>query len=410
MGGRIRAGVHALAYEVYGAIGEEIRIINEGKHTQQLLLKRTGVSLMAVPQETIWEIDPHTQAKHEILRRYLGAWFPILSRFNGRIVYIDGFSGPGRYKGGEPGSPLVALNVALTHRERLEGEVTFLFIDGRPDRIEHLERELATLSLPSHFSISAETGIFHEKLGAIIDYLEENNLQLAPTFAFIDPFGFRGIPFSLVERLLRHSKTEAFITFMVDSINRFVEHPNDQVVQHIVDAFGTTEVVDIVCEPGGRVGALRMLYQRQLERIAKFVRYFEMRNADNRTIYYLFFATNHPLGHAKMKEAFWRIDATGRFRFSDATNPGQLVLFELDPSNTLAETLGQKYVRQTVTVEQIELFIVNQTPFLGKHMRSALKILESNRQITVRPWRADGNKRRAGTFPKEVVVAFQGVP
>ena len=64
---------------------------------------------MAVPKETVWGIDPHTQAKHEILRRYLGAWFPILSRYNDRIVYIDGFSGPGRYKGGDPGSPFVAL-------------------------------------------------------------------------------------------------------------------------------------------------------------------------------------------------------------------------------------------------------------------------------------------------------------
>ena len=26
-----------------------------------------------------WSIPPHTQAKHEILRYYLGAWFPILA-------------------------------------------------------------------------------------------------------------------------------------------------------------------------------------------------------------------------------------------------------------------------------------------------------------------------------------------
>jgi hypothetical protein len=33
---------------------------------------------MAKPNETLWEIEPHTKAKHEILQRYLGAWFPIL--------------------------------------------------------------------------------------------------------------------------------------------------------------------------------------------------------------------------------------------------------------------------------------------------------------------------------------------
>jgi len=50
---------------------------------------------MATPKETLWEIDPHTKAKHEILRRYLNAWFPILNSWNNRIIYIDGFSGPG---------------------------------------------------------------------------------------------------------------------------------------------------------------------------------------------------------------------------------------------------------------------------------------------------------------------------
>jgi len=53
---------------------------------------------MATPKETLWELDPHTKAKHEILGRYLAAWFPILGTYHSRIVYVDGFSGPGRYK------------------------------------------------------------------------------------------------------------------------------------------------------------------------------------------------------------------------------------------------------------------------------------------------------------------------
>jgi three-Cys-motif partner protein len=64
---------------------------------------------MAKPTETLWEIEPHTKAKHEILRRYLGAWFPILGSKIPKIVYIDGFCGPGRYKGGEEGSPIIAI-------------------------------------------------------------------------------------------------------------------------------------------------------------------------------------------------------------------------------------------------------------------------------------------------------------
>jgi three-Cys-motif partner protein len=61
---------------------------------------------MAAPKQTIWKLEPHTRAKHEILKRYLQAWMIILSQ--GRfpeILYIDGFAGPGEYEGGKPDLP-----------------------------------------------------------------------------------------------------------------------------------------------------------------------------------------------------------------------------------------------------------------------------------------------------------------
>ncbi|GAI63170.1 unnamed protein product, partial [marine sediment metagenome] len=38
-----------------------------------------------------WPLEPHTKAKHEILKRYLYAWFPILASSHRRILYVDGF-------------------------------------------------------------------------------------------------------------------------------------------------------------------------------------------------------------------------------------------------------------------------------------------------------------------------------
>ena len=62
-------------------------------------------------ETTVWELEDHTAAKHEILRRYLAAWFPILSSsgYNRRGLFIDGFAGPGIYSKGELGSPIIAL-------------------------------------------------------------------------------------------------------------------------------------------------------------------------------------------------------------------------------------------------------------------------------------------------------------
>jgi hypothetical protein len=32
-----------------------------------------------------WVMAPHTRAKHQILQKYLAAWYPILTRWNGEI-------------------------------------------------------------------------------------------------------------------------------------------------------------------------------------------------------------------------------------------------------------------------------------------------------------------------------------
>ena len=57
-----------------------------------------------------------------------------------------------------------------------------------------------------------------------------------------------------------------------------------------------------------------------------------MSNERDVTDYYLFYATNELLGLKKMKEAMWKADESGEFRFSDATDPNQLVLFEKAPN------------------------------------------------------------------------------
>jgi three-Cys-motif partner protein len=362
---------------------------------------------MPVPIETLWEIEPHTKAKHEILRRYLGAWFGILGNNNNRIVYLDGFCGPGRYKGGEDGSPVIALKLALNRYDRQRiNEVTFVFIDGRQDRISHLENEIKKLPIPQSFHISTNVNQFEDTLSGILDYLDTKGAKIAPTFAFIDPFGFKGAPYRLIQRLLKNSKTEIFINIMVDSINRFVEHPDPQITQHIIDLFGTVNVMQIIQGDGDRIQKLRDLYQVQLKKCAKFVRYFEMKDDHDRAIYYLFFATNNRLGHLKMKETFWKVDPSAGFRFSDATNPSQLVLFDVDPSFSIAIELAQKFHRLKVIVGDLKLYVEDKTPYTSSQMKKALRYLEDQGNITIESCKKSGEKRIKHTFTNDVILTF----
>ncbi|RLC69460.1 MAG: hypothetical protein DRI81_20440 [Chloroflexi bacterium] len=302
---------------------------------------------------------------------------------------------------------MVALEEALKHNNRLaSNQLVFLFMDERSDRIAHLKNELQGFNLPGNFLVHAVTGQFENEIANLLDRLASSGAQLAPTFAFIDPFGFKGLPFSLVRQLLENSKTEVFVNVMVDAINRFLEHPDLQTRQHIVELFGTQRVLQIAQRPCNRIAELRLLYQEQLSTCARFVRYFEMRDRHNRTIYYLFFASNHPLGHVKIKEAFWKIDPSSGFRFSDATNPNQLVLFEVDETSKLTTDLTKAFANQRVTVEEIIKYVEDETPFITTHMRRALRLLEEENKITVAEYKLNGKKRRKNTYPKDAVVEF----
>jgi three-Cys-motif partner protein len=362
---------------------------------------------MTKPSETLWEMEPHTKAKHEILRSYLGAWFPILGSKIPRIVYIDGFCGPGKYLGGEDGSPIIALKEAIKQSVLANSKVTFLFIDERADRIGHLENELSLLNVPSNFHVYPRINEFESSITEILDDLQRSGQHLAPTFAFIDPFGFKGAPFSLIKRLLNNPRTEVFVNIMIEFVNRFADHPTPAVQQHIKDLLGASETeISEVVNSQDRKLAFRQLYQEKLHKHAKFVRFFEMYDGKNNLIYYLFFASNHRLGHKKMKEAFWKVNGQDGFKFSDRTDPNQPVLFELDPSVDLAEELKKHFSGTTQSSENVITFVEDETAYTESQVKKALVHLESNNEILVEKTKTDGKKRIKYKFPNGVVIHF----
>ena len=120
--------------------------------------------------------------------------------------------------------------------------------------------------------------------------------------------------------------------------------------------------------------------QLKHEAKAKYVRSFEMRNNKDVVDYYLFYVTNNILGLEKMKEAMWKVDDSGEFSFSDATNPNQMVLFESKPDySSLTDMICDKFQGDTPTIVQIEEFVLSETPFVKSHYKvNVLKRLENS--------------------------------
>lgn len=361
---------------------------------------------MATPKETIWEIDPHTIAKHKILENYLKAWFPILCSHNSRVNYIDGFAGPGKYSKEEPGSPIIALEVAKNHTAKLTSQINFIFIEEDKKRADHLEGEIQKLALPNNFKYYLINGEFHTETIELLNHLDSDKKVLAPTFAFIDPFGFSGIPFNVVERLLAIPKVEVFITFMVDSINRFIG--DEKVGNHIVELFGSKDVEEIIKTSANRIEDLKKLYQSKLNEKSKYVRYFEMCDNNNRPIYDLFFGTNHELGLVRMKEAMWKVDEEGFYNFSDATNPEQILLFQNDYNDSILSLLKGKFgTSSKFDVSDIQDYIKIETPYLINHLNKTLRELEDKELIEIEKKKKDGKPRRKHTFPPDVILRIK---
>lgn len=354
---------------------------------------------MAVPLTTVWDIEPHTQAKHEILKRYLRAWLPILSQGGfPRLLYIDGFAGPGRYSRGEDGSPVIALKAALDLKAKIRADVKFLFVEKEKDRAQVLREIVDDLQLPPNFTVEVAGGKkFEEEFRRVMG--EFSNLP--PTFAFIDPFGWTGAPFDIVKEIMCHQSCEVLVTFMYEEINRFITHPDQE--ENFDIFFGTKEWRGIkeILSPQDRSRFLHGLYRRQLLNQAKvkFVRSFQMRNRNNSVDYYLFYATNSLMGLKKMKEAMWKVDETGEFFFSDATDENQMILFSKEPQlDQLKEMTVSIFSGKEATCGDVERFVLTETAFRETHYKKILKDMEMAVPPELEPIHPPVSRRR-GSFP-----------
>jgi hypothetical protein len=186
---------------------------------------------------------------------------------------------------------------------------------------------------------------------------------------------------------------------MYEEINRFIDH-RDQ-VNNFNSLFGNQiwQTCRELSKPNERRRCLHNAYLQQLQAVAKFVRSFEMRNRAGSTDYFLFYATNNIVGLKKMKEAMWKVDKSGEFSFSDATDPDQAVLFGDQPRyELLRKQIVDQFKGQEPTRGDIEDFVLAKTAFRDTHYKQhVLKLLELEDPPQIQIIGAPPNRRR-GTF------------
>ena len=358
----------------------------------------------------MWPLEPQTLGKHKVLEYYMQAWLPIMTRWNGRVLFIDAFAGPGEYSGGEPGSPVIALRALIDHSalNQIRSKVNYLFIEKEKPRSQHLEQVLGDLThqLPPNCNYRVINSTFDETLTDVLDDIDKQRAHLAPAFVMIDPFGVSETPMQTVARILDNPKSEVYISFMYEAINRFKEHPNFE--SPLDELFGCREWRQGMDLPDGneRKDFFYDLYRRQLKKNgAQYVVRFELYDRE-RLVYAIFFGTKNLDGCDKMKQAIWKVAPFGDFKFRGR----QLAQFTFGEAfvdfGLLQTTLHDQFASKGwQDIQVLEDFVKSDaTDFHSGHLKvKTLKPMEKSGKIEVR--RPTG--RRAGSFTSGTRILFR---
>lgn len=126
---------------------------------------------------------PPAVLKHEVLKQYTATFTGMVGATNteGRVVFLDGYAGAGRYDDGSPGSPLLTMSTSLGMLPGRKLECVFVERDRKPFlSLQEVTAEFRARGVPA----VAVRGKVEDHLDAVI-----TQAVGVPLFIFLDPCG-----------------------------------------------------------------------------------------------------------------------------------------------------------------------------------------------------------------------------
>jgi three-Cys-motif partner protein len=363
-----------------------------------------------LPRAKLPAYAAHHAAKHSLLREYANVWLPKLGFTYPRVAIVDAFASAGRYRDGQPGSPLLLLQ-AYTGRSdtaKFRTPPIFRFIESNRSFAEHLRAEIDDLGDLKGANVEVIHGRYRDCFPTVIEELGRLPTPL-PCFAFIDPLGYSETPFDLVERYRRRlgAKAEAMVYLPVRFMARFLW--TDLTEAALRSALGSGKAVERVRADPDAVGVeagdrIADEYADLMRREYGFVTQFTV-DPVRHNEYHLFFGTGSLAGVSEMKRAYWKVDPVGGrgYRQGVREASGQASLFgpsevsELPTEERLPALIKAHFGKKAFTIEDAERYTLLHTRFLDKpHLRQwALTPMRREGRLEV----LDGGGRRDTDFP-----------
>lgn len=355
---------------------------------------------------------PHTARKLKVLSEYFAEYLrircckvPMQGQF--RLAIVDGFSGAGRYSQGEPGSPLVFLEVldrtiseidtvrAASGFKALQYQCLLIFNDLDKSVCEQLNRHVAPRL--------AEIRERHPHL--TVEVRIENRLfsHLYPEAkARLEADGYRNVLFNLdqcgdiavgrstiSDILQTFNSAEVFLTFAIESLVAYLKKRDPQALQrrlaHLDLQSDDLAELDAMMNRQMWLATAERLVFDQLASAAAFVSPFSLHNPDGWRYWLMHFSKsprarqvyNDILHDNANAQAHFGRAGLEMFSF-DPSREGALYLFDFDGRKLAKEQLMGDIPRvisgfgDAITVGDFNQQIYSRTPAHSDDIRAAI--------------------------------------
>lgn len=250
--------------------------------------------------------------KHRLLEKYLEEWAYRVGREWDKLVYVDGLAGPWKVASddftdtsfGVATRALKKAQNGLSSTHNRQCSVQSFLVGLKKADQEKLE-SFAAKHRKSGFEIETLQGEFADQIvpmSAKITADKKSEFR----FVFLDPKGWKEIPMDRMVQFLHSRGCEVLVNLMTSRIRRFLEEADREASYRSL--FGRDGVLERIRNfpTDQRDEQVVLEYAKSLQELCGF-KYVSavvvLEPREERVLYYLVFATNHPKGIQVFKDA-----------------------------------------------------------------------------------------------------------
>lgn len=319
---------------------------------------------LSIVPDKLTKKKQQTNKKIEYVSEYVRLWaFVMLERDDIHTLnFVDCMCNAGVYHDGDCCTAVEVLQIFSSLAEKYPHKNFRIWCnDNDPEKIEVLKRVL------SLFPKKQQIQVFGSRLD-VNEYLDRlcQNSCLAKqmfkhgttTILYVDPFDFGTVEIPKVSAVLQKHYCELLFNFFISDYVRNIHQDAGRIAKCLGgERVETKDDLIAYMRTQLRVGHIKHLFS------------YQFRTEKNVELYQIVFATPSSRGLEKLKEALWKVFKGAEFH-RNHTDSDQMCLFtakddedfSLHTYATEARTLlCQKYMGQTVSWNDLELFLIEHT-------------------------------------------------